>query len=88
MRDFGFGVTDLKPDLFLQVDRVIRLGVAPNRIEIQTGIDGIDFALCYPRRIEATLGGVPVGFLALPDLKANKRASGRNKDLDDLQHLP
>ena len=88
LRDFGFGVTDLKPDLFLQVDRVIRMGVAPNRIEIQTGIDGIDFAQCYPRRIEATLGGVAVGFLALADLKANKRASGRNKDLDDLEHLP
>jgi hypothetical protein len=86
--DFGFGVADLKPELFLQIDRVVRMGVPPNCIEIQTGIDGIDFAQCYPRRIEATLGGVPVGFLALSDLKANKHASGRNKDLDDLEHLP
>jgi len=31
---------------------------------------------------------IPVCFIGLDDLKANKRASGRNKDLADLDHLP
>ena len=38
LRDFGFDVPDLSPDLFLRLDRIVRMGVAPNRIEIQTGI--------------------------------------------------
>ncbi len=84
---FGFAVPDLTPDLFLRIDRVIRMGVAPHRIEIQTGIDGVHFPDCYPRRISADLDGVRVFFISLEDLKANKRASGRNKDLADLDEL-
>jgi hypothetical protein len=84
---FGFAVPALTPDLFLREERIIRMGVAPNRIEIQTGIDGVRFADCFPRRISAALDGVNVHFIALEDLKANKRASGRNKDLADLDHL-
>jgi predicted nucleotidyltransferase len=88
LRDFGFNVPELSPDLFLRDDRIIRMGVAPNRIEIQTGIDGVKFADCYPRRVNAELDGVRVVFISLPDLKTNKAASRRNKDLADLDHLP
>jgi hypothetical protein len=36
------------------------------------------------------IGGYAVGYkmISLADLKANKRAAGRHKDLDDLEHLP
>ncbi len=88
LQDFGFNVPDLSPDLFLQENRIIRMGVAPNRIEIQTGIDGVRFSDCYPRRITSDLDGVPVGFISLADLKRNKAASARNKDLADLDQLP
>ena len=88
LQDFGFGVPELSSELFLKKDRIIRMGVAPNRIEIQTGIDGVDFSDCYPRRVTAQLDGVPVSFISLKDLKANKAASGRNKDLADLDNLP
>lgn len=64
------------------------MGVAPNRIEIQTGIDGVQFADCQRRRVEANLDGVRVFFIGLDDLKAHKRASGRNKDLAGLDELP
>ena len=88
LRAFGFAMPDVTPSLFLRADRIIRMGVAPNRIEIQTGIDGVEFADCYPRRIATELDGVQVFFIGLADLKANKRASGRNKDLADLDELP
>lgn len=88
LRAFGFTMPDVAPSLFLRADRVIRMGEAPNRIEIQTGIDGVDFADCYPRRVLAELDGVPVVFISLQDLKTNKVASGRNKDLADLDQLP
>jgi predicted nucleotidyltransferase len=88
LRQFGFDIPDLRTELFLQRDRVVRMGIAPNRIEIQTGIDGVSFADCYERRIAAELDGIPVFFISLADLKMNKKASGRNKDLADLDNLP
>jgi hypothetical protein len=88
LKDFGFDVPDLNPDLFLQDGRIIRMGIAPNRIEIQTGIDGVEFSSSYERRVPGKMDDVVVNFIALSDLKANKRASGRNKDLADLDHLP
>lgn len=84
---FGFAVPELTPDLFLREERIIRMGIAPNRIEIQTGIDGVRFTECFPRRVSADLDGVRVHFIGLDDLKVNKRASGRYKDLADLEHL-
>ena len=88
LKDFGFDVAELSPDLFLREDRVIRMGVAPNRIKIQTGIDGVNFSECYPQRVAAELDGLPVWFISLADLKSNKQASARNKDLADLDHFP
>jgi len=64
------------------------MGLEPNRIEILTSISGVNFADCYPDRVTATLEGVEVSFIALKHLKVNKQASGRLKDLVDLEHLP
>ena len=88
LREFGFDLPSVTPSLFLQADRVIRMGVPPNRIEIQTGIDGVEFTECFPRRIATELGGERIFFISIEDLKTNKRASGRNKDLADLDELP
>lgn len=43
-----------------------------------------------PVRIEILndIDGVTVRLISLSDLRRNKRASGRHKDLDDLEHLP
>lgn len=88
LKDFGFDLPNLRVELFLAQNRVIRMGVAPNRIEIQTGIDGVDFSQSYQNKVAADLDGIPVHFISLDDLKLNKRASGRNKDLADLDNLP
>jgi predicted nucleotidyltransferase len=83
-----FGFTDIEPDLFVQDKQVLRMGVPPLRIELLTGISGVDFEACYPARTLAHLGGVEVNLISLEDLKTNKAASGRYKDLNDLEHLP
>lgn len=88
LKDFGFAVPELRPELFLQDQRIIRMGIAPNRIEIQTAIDGVNFTDCYGRCVPGKMDDVPVHFISLDDLKTNKRASGRNKDLADLDQLP
>ena len=86
--EFGMPVEQLNPEIFLEKDKVIRMGVPPLRIEVLTAIDGVEFDDCYANRVTYEIGGQTVNFIALPDLRTNKRAAGRHKDLDDLRHLP
>lgn len=88
LAEFGFDVTELSTDLFLQPDKIIRMGVEPVRIEVMTSISGVEFDDCYRDRLETTLNDVPVSLINLRDLKINKEASGRLKDLSDLENLP
>ena len=88
LKEFGFDLPDLTPDLFLREWQIIRLGVPPVRIEIATTISGVNFAECYAERVEDTLDGVPVNLISRQRLKQNKKASGRHQDLADLEHLP
>ena len=84
---FGFGVSNVQPALFLSEERIVRMGVPPMRIEILTSISGVEFDACYVSRIEERWDDVVVNIISLEKLKENKRASGRLKDLSDLDHL-
>lgn len=88
LREFGFDLPELTPDLFLQKDKIIRMGNPPMRLEISTGISGVEFEESYASRVVDTLDGVEVNIIDLPHLKANKKAAGRLKDLADLENLP
>ena len=85
---FGFDLPEIRPALFLAPRRIVRFGVPPFRIEIMTSIDGVHFDACRPRAVDFDLGGVRVPVISLADLKVNKRAAGRHKDLADLENLP
>ncbi len=85
---FGMRTPELTPGLFLDKGKIIRLGVPPMRLEIQTEISGVDFSDCFARRLRVDIGGMVANLISLDDLKTNKKASGRHKDLDDLEHLP
>lgn len=87
-RSFGFDSPALSESLFLQEKKIIRIGMAPMRIEVATSISGVTFEDCYQRRVLANMDGVDVALISLHDLKVNKKASGRHKDLNDLEHLP
>ncbi len=85
---FGMSSPDIVPELFLKPGNIVRIGVPPVRIEVLNEIDGVEFSDC---RIGAVIGdfdGVDVPLISLDDLKRNKKASGRHKDLEDLEHLP
>jgi len=88
IHNFGFGTPELSPDLLLKIPNLIRMGLPPIRIEILNDISGVDFETCYPNRVVDRIGGVEVDIISATDLKQNKKASGRFKDLDDLQNLP
>jgi len=88
LKKFGFNAPDLRYELFLQQDKIIRMGHPPMRIEILTSISGVEFDECHQRKKVDTLAGISVNLISLKDLKRNKKASGRHKDLDDLENLP
>ena len=88
LKEFGFDHPELTPELFLQENKIIRMGHPPMRLEISTGISGVEFDECYASRIVDELDGVEISIISLPDLKTNKKAAGRLKDLADLENLP
>ncbi len=88
LREFGFSSADLSDELFLRPEQIVRMGVPPFRLEVFTTISGVKFEECYTHRITDIIDGVSVNFINLSDLKANKTASGRPKDINDLLNLP
>jgi len=88
LKEFGFDLPELTPELFLKEGQIIRMGVPPVRIEIATTISGVDFAECYTARVVDVLDEDEVNLINLAHLKANKKAAGRYKDLNDLENLP
>ncbi len=87
LKDFGFGSLDIKIEDFLNPDRVIQLGYPPNRIDLLTSVSGIEFEECYPKRVTIEIAGIKVDFIDIENLKKNKKATGRHKDLNDLENL-
>jgi hypothetical protein len=72
-----------------RLQRVLEVAeLPPIRIELMNEIDGVTFEDCRPRAIFAEFDGIQVPVIGLEDLKRNKLASGRPKDIDDLQQLP
>jgi hypothetical protein len=88
LKAFGFDHPELNEDLFLHENKILRMGVPPVRLEITTSISGVQFDECYQARIVDVLDDVEVSLIDLENLKKNKRASGRPKDLVDFQKLP
>jgi len=53
-----------------------------------TSASGVQFEDCYRERLETTLDTEPVNLISLKNLRTNKGAAGRLKDLADLEELP
>jgi len=87
LEEFGFGSLQLLEDDFSKPDQIIQLGVPPVRIDFVTSIDGVDWEKAWKGRVEGAWGGIPVSFLSREDFITNKRATGRLKDLADIELL-
>jgi hypothetical protein len=72
---------------FVVPDTVVQFGLPPHRIDILTSISGVSFAEAWKGRVEAELFGVTAPFLGRDALIVNKRATGRHRDLGDLEAL-
>lgn len=88
LREFGFAATGLTPGLFLSPGNVVRMGTPPIRIEVLTSISGVEFESCYAEKETIRIEEIMVPVISLARLRQNKAASGRAKDLADLENLP
>jgi len=84
----GFSPTKVRASMFLAEGKVFIFGREPVRIDILTAPSGVGFEESYGRRREVNWDGVIVPLISMADLKRNKKASGRQKDLADLENLP
>jgi len=84
---FGFKSPDLSISLFTLEKSIVRMGVAPFKIEVITHIDGVRFEEGYLNRLETEIDGCKVKVINYEDLLTNKKASGRPKDMNDFIEL-
>lgn len=84
---FGAPLDALTEDDLAIPGTIFQIGMAPNRIDILTSIQGVDFETAWQRRVLSTYGDAAIQLLSRADLLANKRAVGRPQDLLDIAHL-
>lgn len=87
LNKFGAPIGGIKPEEFLESDIVFQIGVAPRRIDFLTSIDGIDFAEAQKDCMTIIIDGINVPIISVDNLIRNKKATGRAKDLLDVENL-
>ena len=87
LEDFGFKSLGIAQKEFTNQDNIIQLGYPPNRIDLITSIDGVEFEKAYQKRDVFREEGFSIYFIGIDELILNKRTSGRLQDLADLEIL-
>jgi hypothetical protein len=84
---FGAPLADLRAADLTGEGTVFQIGVAPNRIDVITAIDGVSFDEAWPRRIASQVAGLTIPVIGREDLIRNKRSTGRSQDFADAERL-
>lgn len=84
---FGAPLQELQAGDLERPGLIFQIGVAPNRIDVLTGIDGLTFADAWPDRQETLYWDQPVPVISRDHLILNKRSTGRPQDLLDVEEL-
>ena len=87
LKQFGFPDADTILGVLSEPGRMLQLGAPPNRIDLLTSVSGIDFDTTWGDTVPGEIDDLPVRFPSLEVLLQNKRASGRPKDLADVDQL-
>jgi hypothetical protein len=72
---------------FTAPDLIVQFGVVPNRIDILTSIEAVEFDDAWPDRLQVTMDGIEMNVVGRDHLLRNKRAVGRPQDLADADRL-
>jgi hypothetical protein len=82
-----FGAPTVENRVFQEPGNVYRIGSSPVQIDIINQASGIDFEDCFSRRRLLSSEDLEISTISKADLIRNKRASGRHRDLADVEFL-
>lgn len=80
-----FGSPTVEKSVFQSKGNVFRMGRSPIQIDIINEASGIIFEDCYKRRNVIKSDEIDISIISKEDLIKNKRASGRHRDLADIE---
>jgi hypothetical protein len=84
---FGAPLGEITQEDLSTEDVVFQIGIVPNRIDILTSIEAVDFERAWRNRTSLRLMGVDAHLIGRAELIQNKRALGRARDLADVEAL-
>jgi len=84
---FGAPLDQLTARDFSTSDRIMQFGVVPNRIDILTSIEAVEFDDAWPDRLQVAMDGIELNVVGRDHLLLNKRALARPQDLADAERL-
>jgi len=87
LSQFGFGNLEISAQDLQAPDKVIQLGVTPNRIDLLTSLSGVEFDEAWSTRKHGELDGITAGYIGMAALIRNKETTGRARDLADAEEL-
>jgi hypothetical protein len=87
LAEFGAPLADVEAADFSRPAIVFQMGLPPGRIDVLTALTGLTFTEAWPGRVRADFGGVEVDVIGREAFVKNKRATGRLKDLGDIEAL-
>ena len=87
LRAFGAPLRGLSSEDLTTAGTFYQIGLPPNRIDIISQLEEMDFAQCWERRKTVNIGELSVNYISLDDLIENKERTARPHDLADAEHL-
>lgn len=87
IEDFGLACLGISAADLLAEESCVYFGASPWRVDIINFATGITFGDAWASRIQADIDGTPCHIISRDLLLRNKRATGRSKDIADVETL-
>lgn len=87
LAEFGFSSLGYRREDFLKENIINQIGYPPLRIDILTSIDGVTFSEAIVHKRIIDIDSITIAFIGLNQLIANKKASNRPQDVQDIISL-
>jgi len=84
---FGAPMQDISVQDFEKEGMIFQIGIDPIRIDIITTVTGVKFEEAIQNAKIMEIDGINIPTISIQDLIKNKKASGRHRDLADVEVL-
>ncbi len=87
LQTFGAPLFDLNIEDLKTPGMVFQIGLVPNRIDVITQIDGVEFEAAWQEHQTVEIEGLKIPVIGKVQLLINKQSTGRPKDRNDALWL-